>query len=94
MYWQLTTGCQAIQRLHDQLYAGTLASYEQKQYPYQPHLTLGHLSSSAGATLNKTAVINQLNQQLQPETVLVDRITIEAIQPDESSQVIAEFNLK
>ncbi|MFD1412075.1 2'-5' RNA ligase family protein [Lapidilactobacillus gannanensis] len=94
LYWELTAGHQRVQQLHDQLYAGVLAPYEQKQYQYQSHVTLGHLSSVAASKLNQSTLIQKLKRQLEPEPVLIDQIAIEAIQPDESSKVIAEINLK
>jgi len=86
----ITEGYDSIVEMHDSLYSGILAKHENKQFKYNPHITIGRLKTKKQ---RDNILVSLSNRNYTFETV-VDEIAIEEIDSDEKGTIAKVIPLK
>ena len=79
LFLLLEEGNAEVIRLHDELYAGLLASYHRKDMPYVPHVTLGSFADDAPRCAQALGDAEQISLQYQ---CVVDRLSLVKVSDD------------
>jgi 2'-5' RNA ligase len=84
-------GCENVVRLHDAIYTGVLARYQNEDTAFIPHLTLGAFSGDAGAYARALEEARRLDLDYR---CVVDKLHLVKVN-DERSRVVwsREFSL-
>ncbi|KEO84427.1 hypothetical protein EL26_04820 [Tumebacillus flagellatus] len=83
LFLNVKRGNDEIIALHDRLYSGLLQPFLYRKVTFVPHLTVGHLTNVE--TFESSLAATQEFDHIF--TCRVDEITVEVIEPDESSTV-------